>query len=75
VLADSRGITGVAVGTVDAGVIELGSTAVSLTPTAGPVIELRRRIEARGDELSIELHMAMEGVELLSHARSRLARG
>ena len=32
-----------------------------------------RAIEARGDELSFELHMAMEGVELLSHVRSRLA--
>ena len=55
--------------------VELTSTAISLTPTASLVIELRRRIEARGDEHSFELHMmAMEGVELLSHVRSRLAR-
>ena len=74
VLAHPIGVTEVAVGTVEAGVIELTSTAVSLTPTASPVTELRRRIEARGDELSFELHMAMEGVELLSHVRSRLAR-
>jgi hypothetical protein len=40
---------------------------------ARPVTELRRRIEARGEELSFELHMAMEGVELFSHVRSRLA--
>ena len=73
VLAHPIGVTEVAV-TVEAGVIELTSTAVSLTPTASPVTELRRRIEARGDELSFELHMAMEGVELLSHVRSRLAR-
>ena len=74
VLAHPIGVTEVAVGTVEAGVIELTSTAVSLTPTASQVTELRRRIEARGDELSFELHMAMEGVELLSHVRSRLAR-
>lgn len=73
VLAHPIGVTEVAVGTVEAGVIELRSIAVSLTPTASPVTELRRRIEARGDELSFELHMAMEGVELLSHVRSRLA--
>ena len=74
VLAHPIGVTEVAVGTVEAGVIELTSTAVSLTPTASPVTELRRRIEARGDELTFELHMAMEGVELQSHVRSRLAR-
>lgn len=73
VLAHPIGVTEVAVGTVQAGLIELRSIAVSLTPTASPVTELRRRIEARGDELSFELHMAMEGVELLSHVRSRLA--
>jgi THAP4-like, heme-binding beta-barrel domain len=73
VLAHPIGVTEVAVGTVEAGVIELRSIAVSLTPTASPVTELRRRIEARGDGLSFELHMAMEGVELLSHVRSRLA--
>ena len=72
VLAHPIGVTEVAVGTVEAGVIELRSIAVSLTPTASPVTELRRRIEARGDGL-FELHMAMEGVELLSHVRSRLA--
>ena len=74
VLAHPVGLTEVAVGTVEAGVIELTSIAVSLTPTASPLTELRRRIEARGDELSFEPHMAMEGVELLSHVRSRLAR-
>ena len=74
VLAHPIGVTEVAVGTVGDGVVELSSIAVSLTPTASPVTELRRRIEARGDELSFELHMAMEDVELLSHVRSRLAR-
>ena len=74
VLAHPIGVTEVAVGSVEAGVIELTSTAVSLTPTASPVTELRRRIEARGDELTFELYMAMEGVELQSHVRSRLAR-
>ena len=74
VLAHPIGITEVAVGTLDDGVIELASVAVGLTPTASPVTELRRRIEVRGDALSYELHMATEGVELLSHVRSRLER-
>ena len=74
VLAHPIGITEVAVGTVDGGVLELASTAVSITPTATPVTQLRRRIEVRGDELSYELHMATEDVELMSHVRSRLWR-
>ena len=74
VLAHPIGITEVAVGTVDGGVIELSSTAVGLTPTASPVTELRRRIEARGDELSFDLEMAMEGVELQWHVGSTLNR-
>ena len=74
VLAHPIGVTEVAVGTVGDGVVELSSIAVSLTPTASPVTELRRRIEARGDELSFELHMAMEGVELRWHVGSKLTR-
>ena len=70
-LAHPIGITEVAVGTVDDGVIELSSTAVSLAPTASPVTELRRRIKGRGDRLSFELQMAMEGVELRWHLGSR----
>jgi hypothetical protein len=73
-LAHPIGITEVAVGTVDDGVIELSSTAVSLAPTASPVTELRRRIRGRGDELSFELQMAMEGLELRWHVGSTLAR-
>jgi hypothetical protein len=74
VLAHPIGITEVAVGRVEDEVIELRSTAVSVTPTAKPVIELRRRIEARDDRLAYELHMAMEHVALMSHVRSRLER-
>jgi hypothetical protein len=59
---------------VDDGVIELTSTAVSLAPTASPVTELRRRIRGRGDELTFELQMAIEGVELQWHAGSKLMR-
>ena len=73
-LAHPIGITEVAVGTVDDGVIQLSSTAVSLAPTASPVTELRRRIQRRGDELSFELQMAMEGVELHWHVGSKLTR-
>jgi len=74
VLAHPIGVTEVAVGTVSDGVIELSSTAISLTPTASPVTELRRRLEVRDDELSHELHMAMEGVELRWHVGSTLTR-
>lgn len=74
VLAHPIGVAEVAVGTVEDGVVTLASTAVSLTPTAEPVIDLRRRIEVRGDELAYELYMAMEGVDLASHVRSRLKR-
>jgi hypothetical protein len=74
VLAHPIGITEVAVGTVDDGLIELSSTAVSLAPTASPVTELRRRIQGRGDELSFELQMAMEGAELQWHVGSKLTR-
>jgi hypothetical protein len=72
-LANPIGITEVAVGTVDEGVIQLSSTAVSLAPTASPVTELRR-IQGRGDELSFELQMATEGVELRWHVGSKLTR-
>ena len=54
--------------------IELSSTAVSLAPTASPVTELRRGIKGRGDELSFELQMAMEGVDLRWHVGSTLTR-
>jgi len=74
VLAHPIGITEVAVGTVDDGAIELASTAVGLAPTASPVTELRRHIRARGDELTFELHMAVEGVELRWHVGSKLMR-
>ena len=43
-------------------------------PTASPVTELRRRIEGRGDELTFELQMAMEGVGLRWHVGSTLTR-
>lgn len=52
----------------------VGALSVSLAPPASPVIEVRRRTDARDDRLSSELHMAMEGVKLLSHVRSRLER-
>jgi THAP4-like, heme-binding beta-barrel domain len=73
-LAFLLGVTEVAVGTVDGGLIELSSTAVSLAPTASPVTELRRRIQGRGDELSFELQMAMDGAELQWHVGSKLTR-
>ena len=50
------------------------STVVGLPTTAGPVTELRRRIEVRGDEMVNETHMAMRDVPLMSHVRARLGR-
>jgi hypothetical protein len=73
-LAHPIGITEVAVGAVADGVVEVASTAVGLAPTASPVTELRRRIEARAEVLSYELQMAMEGIERRWHVRSRLER-
>lgn len=73
-LAHPIGITEVATGTVGDGVMQLASTAVGLSPTASPVTELRRRIEVRGDLLTYELRMAMEGIGRRWHVRSRLER-
>jgi len=73
-LAHPIGITEVAVGTADGGIVEVASTAVGLAPTASPVTELRRRIEVQGDVLTYELQMAMEGIERQWHIRSRLER-
>lgn len=74
VLAHPVGVTEVSVGTIEGQALALASTAVSYAPTGSRVTELRRRLEVRGDELTYELHMAMEGVDLASHVRSRLTR-
>ena len=75
VLAHPIGIAQVAVGTVDGGVsrARVDERSGSRRP-ASPVTELRRRIEGRGDELTFELQMAMEGVELRWHVGSTLTR-
>lgn len=74
VLAHPIGITEVADGTVGDGVVEVASTTVGLAPSASHVTELRRRIEVRGDVLTYELEMAMEGIERRWHVRSQLER-
>ena len=74
VLAHPIGMTEVAEGTIEGQLIEVVSSAVSLTSTASPVTELRRRIEVRGDVLSYELHMAMTDIALISHVWARLTR-
>lgn len=74
VLAHPLGIAEVAEGTVNDGVIEVGTKSISLTGTAKSVTELTRRIEASGHELRYELHIAMHDIGLTSHVRSRLAR-
>lgn len=73
-LAHPIGITEVAVGTLRDRTIAVSSTSVSLTPTASPVTELRRRIVVVRGRLSYELHMAMDGVDLRWHVRSLLER-
>jgi hypothetical protein len=73
-LAHPIGITEVAVGTVDEGLIELSSTRRLARADGQPVTELRRRIQGRDDELSFELQMATEGVELQWHVGSKLTR-
>ena len=75
VLAHPLGIAEVAEGTIEGGVLEVASTAVSLTATGSPVTELRRRIDVDGDDLTYELHMATREVDLMSHVRARLRRG
>jgi hypothetical protein len=74
VLAHPLGIAEVAEGTVRDGVIEVATTAVARSATSKAVTELARRIEASGDELRYELHMAMRDVALTSHVRSRLTK-
>ena len=74
VLAHPIGMTEVAEGTIEGQLIEVVSSAVSLTSTASPVTELRRRIEVQGDVLSYELHMAMRDIALTSHVWARLTR-
>ena len=73
-LAHPIGITEVAAGTVGDGVVDVVSTALSLAPTASPVIDLRRRVEVRDELLTYELRMATEGIDLRWHVRSRLER-
>ena len=74
VLAHPLGITEVAEGTVQGARVEVASTDVGLTATAGAVTELRRRIEVRDDTMRNETHMAMRAVPLMSHVRARLER-
>jgi hypothetical protein len=74
VLAHPLGIAEIAEGTLEGQVVEVATSAVSLTTTASPVTELRRRIEVSDGVLSYELHMAMRDIALTSHVRSRLTR-
>ncbi len=74
VLAHPLGCVEVAEGTVEDGVIEVGSTAVAVTSTGSPVTELRRRVLVREGRLSYELHMAMRDVAVMRHLSAELAR-
>ncbi len=74
VLAHPIGITEVAVGTVrrrrPRALLDGGRARADREPRH----RAQRRIEARGDELTFELQMAMEGVELRWHVGSTLTR-
>jgi hypothetical protein len=73
-LAHPIGVAEVAEGTVDGTNLTLRSTAVVRTATGSPVTEIERRYRMRGDDLSYQLDMAMEGVARTFHVRATLAR-
>ena len=74
VLAHPLGIAEGDEGTLDDGVLDLTSVAVSVTSTGPRVTDMRRRIAVHGDRLRYELHMAMPEVALTRHLTGELTR-
>jgi hypothetical protein len=74
VLAHPNGAAEVAEGAVQGRAIDVACTKVSLTSTAKPITELRRRIQVEGDVLTYELWMGMLEVPLAYHVKGELAR-
>jgi THAP4-like, heme-binding beta-barrel domain len=66
-LAHPLGLTEVAEGTVEHGLIDVSSVAIGRTATGSRVTRLIRRYRVAGDRLTYELDMAMEGVPLTRH--------
>jgi hypothetical protein len=74
VFAHPNGTAEVSEGTVSGQAIDVTSTTVPLTSTAGPVTGLSRSIRVEDGILSYELRMAMRGEALAFHVRGELAR-
>ena len=73
-LAHPTGVTEVAEGRFQDGVIEVVSTAVGLTSTAKEVARLERRLELDGEVLRYELRMAAVGQYVAVHLTAELRR-
>jgi hypothetical protein len=74
VLSHPTGILELQVGSYEAGVFDLRSEAVTLSPTAKAVTEIRRRFEVSGDQLRYDLSMAAVGQPLTHHLSAELHR-
>jgi hypothetical protein len=74
VLAHPTGILELLVGTHRDGTFDLRSRAVTLSPTAKSVTEIRRRFEVAGDVLRYQLSMAAVGLPLTHHLAAELRR-
>jgi hypothetical protein len=74
VVAHGFGLTEVAEGTFESGVLSLHSTGFSRTATAKTVDEVQRRYELDGDALRYSIAMAAVGVALTHHLRAELRR-
>ena len=74
VLAHPTGVTEVAEGTVDGGVMDVASTHIGLTATAKEVSRLERTFRLEGDVLRYELRMAAVGQPAQVHLTAELRR-
>ena len=74
VLAHNFGSVEVAVGTAGDGALEVDSHAMSRTPSAKAIDDIRRRYRLDGDTLVYEIAMAAVGVPLTHHLRATLRR-
>jgi hypothetical protein len=74
VLAHPTGVAEVAIGRLDGHTLEMHSTAMPRTPSAKPVVEMRRTLRCEGHVLSYTLDMAAMGEPLQRHLEARLER-
>lgn len=73
-VAEPSGITEVLTGQVDSGVLALESVAIGLAPSSDHVTRVARRLRRDGEELVVELDIAVNGEPLAPHTRSVLHR-